>query len=144
MRLCLSHQSPMMPDHQVTVTNKRVFRSIYFILISNILRLYRHEGILKGQLIIHDKCLVFFRLLVNCFTMFNWPAFTGYIPHQIGTISFSQQVPNHTIRRVHVMPWATPIRRIGHLRLKHIGHENDDPANLHKILMILSLVAVEV
>ena len=40
----------------------------------------------------------------------------------------SQHAPSRTIRRVHVMPWATPIRRIGSMRVNCIGQESDDPA----------------
>jgi hypothetical protein len=37
------------------------------------------------------------------------------------------RVRNRTVRRVHVMPWATPIRRIGCLQSYHRGSEDDEP-----------------
>jgi len=36
--------------------------------------------------------------------------------------------PNRSVRRVHVMPWATPVRRIGATRVDRYGREDDDPA----------------
>ena len=39
-------------------------------------------------------------------------------------------VPHRTIRRVFVMPWATPVRRIGLVRLSGDGANGDDHANL--------------
>lgn len=126
MRLCVKHHSALIQCHQVHTTYQRVLPLIDFLF--KILGFFQPKGILKGQPIIHNRYLVFFRLLVNCFTIFIWPTFTGYIPHQIGTTPPARRVPNHTIRRVHIMPWATPIRRIGRTRLKHIKRENDDPS----------------
>ena len=40
-----------------------------------------------------------------------------------------QRVPSRTVRRVHVMPWATPVRRIGLTRLASLGPEDADPAD---------------
>lgn len=38
-------------------------------------------------------------------------------------------LPHRTVRRVHVVPWATPIRRIGCSRRGFFGQEGDDPAS---------------
>lgn len=35
-------------------------------------------------------------------------------------------MPKHTVRRVHVMPWATPIRRIGKMRKGYLCLCNDN------------------
>ena len=41
-----------------------------------------------------------------------------------------QRVPSRTVRRVHVMPWATPIRRIGLMQLAGLGPEDGAPSGL--------------
>jgi hypothetical protein len=126
MQLCVKYQSSLTPHHRVHTNHQRILPFTGFLF--NILRFFQPKGILKSQSIIHNSYLVFFGLLVNCFTISYWPTFTGYIPHQIGTIPPARRVPHRTIRRVHIMPWATPIRRIGRTRLKHIKRENDDPS----------------
>lgn len=40
-----------------------------------------------------------------------------------------QRVPSRTIRRVHVMPWATPVRRIGLTRQSGLSPEDGDLAD---------------
>jgi len=43
---------------------------------------------------------------------------------------YDRPVVHRTVRRVHVMPWATPVRRIGRARAKRMGREIDGPAGV--------------
>jgi len=48
--------------------------------------------------------------------------------HPFCRSSSLKRAPHRTVRRVHVMPWATPIRRIGCTRVEFHSQESDDPA----------------
>ena len=66
--------------------------------------------------------------LVNKFTYFTplSPLHKRWYP--FCRASSMKRAPHRTVRRVHVMPWATPIRRIGSTRVDFYSQENDDPA----------------
>jgi len=70
----------------------------------------------------------YFISLVNNFTYYGRPALAISYDMSYNYAPSSQPAPSRTIRRVHVMPWATPIRRIGSMRINCIGSEGDDPA----------------
>ena len=63
---------------------------------------------------------------VNNFTFSRHFAMIGSSYKTFGYTPSSQRPRIRTIRRVHVMPWATPIRRIGSMRLNCIGQDSDD------------------
>ena len=65
---------------------------------------------------------------VNNFTYSGHSSFSRSFCMSYSYVPSSQRPPSRTIRRVHVMPWATPIRRIGAMRINCIGPEDDDPA----------------
>lgn len=67
--------------------------------------------------------------LVNIFTLRFRPHHGGPNRFERGMTSPLPRIPNRTIRRVHVMPWATPIRRIGRALSYYNGREGDDPAD---------------
>lgn len=67
--------------------------------------------------------------LVNIFTSRCQPHPAGNRRYGWGMMTPHPRIPNRTRRRVHVMPWATPIRRIGRALSYYNGREGDDPAD---------------
>jgi hypothetical protein len=84
---------------------------------------------ISGRTAIDLRDLVFLGLLVKNFTnsRFINPAVAS--PRRILKTSQLKCRINRTRRRVHVMPWATPIRRIGRLRMPQFGNEGDSPGD---------------
>jgi len=138
MRLCFAHMYSVLPNYKFASANRCVLIFVNYILIFNFLGFFRHGSILKSGQVINDEYYVFFRRLVNYFTIFCWLTRTGYNPHQINAISFSQGVPDCTICRIHVMPWTTQFRRIGLIRLKYNTQETR-----HEMSMIPVMSAVK-
>ncbi len=75
-----------------------------------------------------QKKLYYLDRHVNNFTYSRCPAFARSFCKSYSYAPSSQRPPSRTIRRVHVMPWATPIRRIGSMRINCIEPDGDEPA----------------
>ncbi len=64
---------------------------------------------------------------VKVFTRFGESLYSQKRSYRFCRLSQRNCIPRRTIRRVHVMPWATPIRRIGITRVEYRGPESDAP-----------------
>lgn len=64
---------------------------------------------------------------VKFFTSYDTPIRPSGCPWLSCGTPYAWHVPGRTIRRVHVMPWATPMRRIGQSLAHYNGPGGEDP-----------------
>jgi len=83
----------------------------------------RPERHLSGTLVRESVCA---RRLVKFFTSRLSPGGSNACPWKSFGTPYAWRVPGRTIRRVHVMPWATPVRRIGRSLAHYNGPGGDD------------------
>jgi hypothetical protein len=85
-----------------------------------------HKPAERLDLICNSTGIFYLTSIVNKFTITKLKFIGRHILSRFFNNPGATRIPNRTRRRVHVMPWATPIKRIGKMRIGYLSPGEDN------------------